>query len=955
MENSTASPSKTTPKKRKHSEYHDPDYGFGYDSQSVDVSKEKRVKLEQVFNWDGECCSDQQDVAINNSQRTAEHSAAQLKRIEEIVRAEFQKELNLKEQQLGEIDSRLLQARQLLDKLRYHVVSEYYKKQQVSLTAADVAKIRSSDTLFGDGAEHNGAQLALHPAIKKIVGKRPAPIQLHLPERTAATLAKQTIRLRNPAHRRAERRRQMKIREKGIVTDHSLDKVKKTDETSCDEQPCTSKQAFKRQQEEQLELGSTSVPALNTSRLNNKNKFHFVIGNTSKYIGGSDYDPQGSQGLAYKWLVYVQAKNLPQPLETYLKKVRFQLHHSYRPNDIVDVHSPPFQLTRRGWGEFPMRIQLYFQDHLQQKPVQLVHTIVLDKTMCGLHTMGGETTVEVWLRAESNAPPETTPTATETKEERCTVAPAPVPALLLPLPSTDSSKPRTISITQNKEELDDNLFACINKIELSDDIEQIEPTVLVSEPLKLSSPKKVQPAPVTPSKTHVRVNSLDTAFSMRSPASNLSAHMSFNGNTCRSKQELHNGYSKGQVKNVVFQKAGKLYIIDPLQSKLKQAAKQQSLLKPQLSLLKQPQPQPAQQLSKRWHILQCIQHDHGYANMSSHEVMSVPVVPQTQRQRLEHIFNGIQFQSMRSAVEFLLRRLPLTGALGSEYAFGSLTLSAFLAQPALRQRFFEIMRGRLLSRSMRHHQRLQHLHSTGKEHFWSVREIVSFARLHGYTPPLKMLCVTRDKTASAITPLSERVQQQLKEEPQRQFQAYCSLSTRSRIDSWLTENAKRLQGRVQQVEDLQVVDVLSLDSQSLQIPRPPSISHKSPNNHQMLYLPPPEKLDAATQLVRDMCKDVGIVLGTEQSVPGVSQSLALTLLAHVLQMFVEKLVRRAAANKLQLQQQQQSHAIETLPPAASNVELALLPYDIGRVIAMSAELDFLGNSNLGVVSVDNES
>ncbi|KAH8273886.1 hypothetical protein KR044_002904 [Drosophila immigrans] len=951
MENSTASPSKTTPKKRKHSEYHDPDYGFGYDNQGPDASKKKRVKLEQDYNSDDECCGQQQN-ARSNSQRTADESAVQLKRIEEIVRAEFQKELSLKEQQLGEIDNRLVQARQLLDKLRYHVVSEYYKKQQVSLTAGDVARIRSSDTLFGDGAEHNGAQLALHPAIKKIVGKRPVPIQLHLPERTAATLAKQTIRLRNPAHRRAERRRQMKIREKGIVTDHSLDKVKKTDEASCDEQPCTSKQAYKRQQEQQLELGlgCSSVPALNASRLNNKNKFHFVIGNTSKYIGGTDFEPQCNQGLAYKWLVYVQAKNLPQPMETYLKKVRFQLHHSYRPNDIVDVHSPPFQLTRRGWGEFPMRIQLYFQDHLQQKPVQLMHTIVLDKTMCGLHTMGGETTVEVWLRADSTASPETStapPVVNKREPRTATPAAAPLPAPVLPL-LTDSSKPRTISITQNKEELDDNLFACINNIELSDDIEQIEPTVLVSEPLKLSSPKKAQPAPVTPSKMHVRLNSMDAAAHMRSPASIVNPHLSFNGNPFRKKQELHNGHSKGPVKNVVFQKAGKLYIIDPLQSKLRQAAKQQSLLKPQLSLLKQPQ--PAQQLSKRWHILQCIQHDHGYANMSSHEAMSVPVVPQSQRLRLEQIFNGIQFQNMRTAVEFLLRRLPLTGALGSEYAFGSHTLSAFLSQPAMRQRFFEIMRGRLLSRCMRHHQRLQHLHSTGKEHFWSVREIVAFSRLHGYTPPLKMLCVTRDKSTSALTPLSERVQQQLKEEPQRQFQAYCSLSTRTRLDNWVSENGKRLQSRVQQVEDMQVVDVLGLDSQ---IPRPPSIPHHNSNNHQMLYLPPPEKLEAATQLVRDMCKDVGIVLDTEQCVPGVSQSLALTLLAHVLQMFVEKLLRRAAANKLQ--QQQQSPAIEMLPPAASNVELVLLPYDIGRVIAKSGELDFLGNCNLGVASMDNQS
>lgn len=311
MENSTASPSKTqtTPKKRRHSEYHDPDYGFGQHA-----SKEKRIKQELDF-------GEEIPVQSGATLRPELDSVAQLKRIEQIVRAEFQNELTMKEKQLGEIDSRLLQARQLLDKLRYHIVSEYYRKQQVPLTAADVAKVRSGDTLFGDGVECAGAQLPLHPAVKKIVGKRPASIQLHLPERTAATLAKQTIRLRNPAHRRAERRRQQKIREQGIVTDHSLEHKKQADVCRLrdDEQPSTSKQAAnKRQLEEER-----AVSALNASRLNNKNKFYFVVGNTSKYVGGgTDANVNNAnQPLAYKWLVYVQGKNLPQPPEAYLKKV----------------------------------------------------------------------------------------------------------------------------------------------------------------------------------------------------------------------------------------------------------------------------------------------------------------------------------------------------------------------------------------------------------------------------------------------------------------------------------------------------------------------------------------------------------------------------------------------------------------------------------------------------------
>ncbi|XP_017860394.1 PREDICTED: uncharacterized protein LOC108612028 isoform X2 [Drosophila arizonae] len=947
MENLTASPTKsTTPKKRRRSEYHDPDYRFGYESPPTATAGEekKRIKLEQEYQQNNDNQNQGNEPSSTPRITFTVDSVAKLKRFEEIVRAEFQRELSTKEQQLNEIDARLYQARQLLDKLRYHVVSEYYKKQQVPLTAADVAKVRSSDTLFGEGPERNGAQLPLHPAIKKIVGKRPVPLQLHLPERTAATLAKETIRLRNPANRRAERRRQRKIRDQGIVTDHTQEQQREVDAASHEEHPCTSKQAY----QNQTELDSPSVSALNASRLNNKNKFHFVVGNTSKYLGGGDLDTRNGQSLVYKWLVYVHGKNLPQPLESYIKKVRFQLHHSYRPNDIVDVHAPPFRLTRRGWGEFPMRIQLYFQEHLQQKPVQLIHNIVLDKTRCGLHTMGSETTVEVWLRADVPATVPITPPPKPIKKEPPTTAATSANALLSP---ENNSKPRTISITQNKEELDDNLFAGINKIELSDDIEHIEPTVLVSEVLKLSSPKKKQmPAAAAPNKSPLPRNSIETAPAV---STSLPAALpTINGNS-KKPTAMVAQLRKGNPKNVVFQKEGKLYIIDPLQSKLKQAAKQQSLLKPQLSLLKQPK----QQLSMRWHLLQCIQNDHGYANMSSNEVPPAPAVL-SQRLTLEQLFRSIPFQSMRSAVEFLLRRLPLANALdkgnlnGNEFPFGTQTLATFQAQPALRQRFFEFMRGRTLLRCMRQHLSLQHLHTSGKESFWSTREIVAFARLHGYTPPLKMLCVTRQKSESAALPLSERVQQQLQEDPQAQLLQFFSLTSKSNLDSWLANRIAGLQCRDQRLDDEEPIEVVNLLPSSSEIQRPAN-AFDTRLNQDLLYLPPPEELDAATQLVRDMCKDVGIILHPEQSVPGVSQSLALTLLAHVLRMFIEKLVRRSAATKLL--QQQQPHAIETLPPPAANLEMTLLPHDIGRVIAKSAEFDFLGNSYLGVEHKDSQS
>jgi hypothetical protein len=93
--------------------------------------------------------------------------------------------------------------------------------------------------------------------------------------------------------------------------------------------------------------------------------------------------------------------NLQQPdISIFVKKVRFFLHPSFvyvqhlhhsaatadtnyphvvclvcRPNDVVEVTQPPFRLLRKGWGEFPLRIQLFFVDNVRnkQKPIDYIH------------------------------------------------------------------------------------------------------------------------------------------------------------------------------------------------------------------------------------------------------------------------------------------------------------------------------------------------------------------------------------------------------------------------------------------------------------------------------------------------------------------------------------------------------------------------------------------------------
>jgi transcription initiation factor IIF auxiliary subunit len=50
----------------------------------------------------------------------------------------------------------------------------------------------------------------------------------------------------------------------------------------------------------------------------------------------------------------------------------------------------PFQLIKRGWGEFPVHVQIHFKDS-RNKRLDVVHDLKLDWTLTGLQTFGGET------------------------------------------------------------------------------------------------------------------------------------------------------------------------------------------------------------------------------------------------------------------------------------------------------------------------------------------------------------------------------------------------------------------------------------------------------------------------------------------------------------------------------------------------------------------------------------
>ncbi|KAJ3345081.1 YEATS domain-containing protein 2 [Entophlyctis luteolus] len=156
------------------------------------------------------------------------------------------------------------------------------------------------------------------------------------------------------------------------------------------------------------EASSLSIPSSTTRFLIKK---RIVIGNVSRYIFE---DKRKLPKYEFKWMLYVQGPP-SNPDITCVDKFRFDTNQSsfthsydcvsdYKPNNVVDVSTPPFQVTRYGWGEFPVRVRLFFVDPARNKSVDIMFTIKLDQTLTGTQVLGNEIWTDVTLDRNTEFP-----------------------------------------------------------------------------------------------------------------------------------------------------------------------------------------------------------------------------------------------------------------------------------------------------------------------------------------------------------------------------------------------------------------------------------------------------------------------------------------------------------------------------------------------------------------------
>lgn len=111
-----------------------------------------------------------------------------------IIDTEFHHELKSKEDEVDGINRRLEEAKQLLAKVRYAVVHHYYSKKSLMATPDEMDLVEKAEqqsmTNLIEPNDAAKAQMAIHPSLKKLLGKRPIDYNEILKTRSPRQAAK---------------------------------------------------------------------------------------------------------------------------------------------------------------------------------------------------------------------------------------------------------------------------------------------------------------------------------------------------------------------------------------------------------------------------------------------------------------------------------------------------------------------------------------------------------------------------------------------------------------------------------------------------------------------------------------------------------------------------------------------------------------------------------------------
>lgn len=182
----------------------------------------QKRQLDKYVDPDYQQFSDTKKSKTNNLTETEKK-----KKICEIIKKEFLNELTNKEQEINLIENRLLNAKRLLHRVRYAVVASFYCNKSTLLNEEEVKKCQDPNSL--NYRPDQPPQQAIHPSLKKLIGKKPIDYDELLkirPERQAAKTAKTSISHKLRSKKEEKRRKDVITNDSTEV--HEEEKVNKS-------------------------------------------------------------------------------------------------------------------------------------------------------------------------------------------------------------------------------------------------------------------------------------------------------------------------------------------------------------------------------------------------------------------------------------------------------------------------------------------------------------------------------------------------------------------------------------------------------------------------------------------------------------------------------------------------------------------------------------------------------
>lgn len=85
----------------------------------------------------------------------------------------------------------------------------------------------------------------------------------------------------------------------------------------------------------------------------------------------------GVERNKFKWTMYVLLPGFQESIGRMIEKVQYELHETFTPR-LRTCSSPPFELSCKGWGTFPIKCTIFWNPRIHRQPTEIVHELVFE-------------------------------------------------------------------------------------------------------------------------------------------------------------------------------------------------------------------------------------------------------------------------------------------------------------------------------------------------------------------------------------------------------------------------------------------------------------------------------------------------------------------------------------------------------------------------------------------------